>query len=1120
MIKFIEAPDLHCAPEHRDINIANAARIAEAERENAVDFIALPGDLFNSPLIATTKGGLTDVINMVKNWLKICPVVAVEGTPSHDGPGAYAALEECGLILLRPGYVYALVANNGFQKITLSKYYNEIEYGPRRAILFGIPELNTDNILSRLQISAEEANAEAVKQLQNYIERFIAPERAKYPDIPAIGLLHGVVSDTAQEFSDDVVIRSSDIVIKTDVLARANLTRWSLGHIHTPWESKKISAGYAGSWGINWKERGFVPAMNLVEIYDRKISIDEFKHPSTGIRKIESFTTTLSRIPYGTPRREKINRPAGAINPEVAYWLETDDPDARLAADLHPWSRVTRKAAQRETQRITAQQAANVRSLADLFRLIDLSVTPEVLALVEKITEAIPEPPMNPVKVSVDEITVKGCDFWRGRTFTVRPTDWPSMTLLLGDNGDGKSAAAGFLTPYPIIVGKDTKSGRASAIKDFFSGRDSSIEKILTVNSQQHRHLITLKGAHTETCKGECYLWIDGASQLDCGTFDEMFNECERLYGPYQDYLLTTFYVQPLQGKTGSSLMSATMTEIRDLVQAIAGIDREKEKRFALDEVKRLEDALAAIESWLQGAEAFAVDIDALISQREKEKAARTGLAETLKLIENDGKKISDDLSKAREAAAASNEQENLKRMNEARTGKLKTEANELRGIIERQNILADALPEYRARLTSIQVRDEILAANRQLKLDYDTLVLAYNSDLSALRESRKRANDENQEQYRKQQDAYDRTKKIIELNICELESEIKRLNTPCEKCGYLAEDATEAIRLATQAIKESKEKLHGLALPPVPVLVPIPTELEMPLPTQPVYAVAPHVEGTAASVQMLIEQALTASEKGTAALKQKLGGEIEIKMLEAIKYAIDPEAHEVVARLEVEYAKHRDAYTATKSDLVLTEQNISSLSSAILEAQKHQDELRRKRIECASLAIEETNWKYIAAMLQPAKIPALELDLVIDAIDEAATKNIAPYRDGIYSFHTTTQAQGKKAAVDRFDILVHNDETGLDKSFLYFSPGQKAFLNDAYVKALIQQRNDRAHREYSPIISDEADEPIKPERIAEFYEMQTAYYSASAARVVVISHAVNAHMYIQKQISIKECLQ
>ena len=159
-------------------------------------------------------------------------------------------------------------------------------------------------------------------------------------------------------------MRSSDIVIHTEDLLPANIDRWSLGHIHTPWESKIINAGYPGFPGMDsnpWGKRDFVPAMNLIT--DGKVE----------------------RLPYGTPMRKKITDPALAIDPTVAYWLVSDNPNAMLPASVHPWSRVTFDEVRNETRRVTKEQAKDVKKLSDLYKLIDPTVTTDVLDLVDTI---------------------------------------------------------------------------------------------------------------------------------------------------------------------------------------------------------------------------------------------------------------------------------------------------------------------------------------------------------------------------------------------------------------------------------------------------------------------------------------------------------------------------------------------------------------------------------------------------------------------------------------------------------------------------------------------------------------------------------------------------------------
>ncbi|MGD8307525.1 MAG: hypothetical protein PVF17_12785, partial [Ignavibacteria bacterium] len=100
----------------------------------------------------------------------------------------------------------------------------------------------------------------------------------------------------------------------------------------------------------------------------------------------------------------------------------------------------------------------------------------------------------------------------------------------------------------------------------------------------------------------------------------------------------------------------------------------------------------------------------------------------------------------------------------------------------------------------------------------------------------------------------------------------------------------------------------------------------------------------------------------------------------------------------------------------------------------------------------------------------------------------------------------------------IYDAETGKIKSFIEFSPGEKSFFNDVYVKALIKKRNDKYNIFYSPVILDEADSQIQPEKISVFYEIQKDYWKNNC-QVLIVSHTPTSHEYIEKKINMKDVL-
>ena len=160
-----------------------------------------------------------------------------------------------------------------------------------------------------------------------------------------------------------------------------------------------------------WGKRDFVPAMNLI---------------------------TDGKAPALRPMRKKITDPALAIDPTVAYWLVSDNPNAMLPASVHPWSRVTFDEVRNETRRVTKEQAKDVKKLSDLYKLIDPTVTTDVLDLVD----TIPRGPR--VKSRMRSFRCHTCRSRAVRSSAQKTVTFDlakladGVTSLMGDNGIGQ----------------------------------------------------------------------------------------------------------------------------------------------------------------------------------------------------------------------------------------------------------------------------------------------------------------------------------------------------------------------------------------------------------------------------------------------------------------------------------------------------------------------------------------------------------------------------------------------------------------------------------------------------------------------------------------------------------
>ena len=93
-MKYLEIPDFHFSKQWADTALLCAKAVKDAAIKNNVDFIAVPGDFFDAPIFASDKGGMQIAQKIMKSWTDVAPVVAIEGTPSHDAIGCYGLFDE------------------------------------------------------------------------------------------------------------------------------------------------------------------------------------------------------------------------------------------------------------------------------------------------------------------------------------------------------------------------------------------------------------------------------------------------------------------------------------------------------------------------------------------------------------------------------------------------------------------------------------------------------------------------------------------------------------------------------------------------------------------------------------------------------------------------------------------------------------------------------------------------------------------------------------------------------------------------------------------------------------------------------------------------------------------
>ncbi len=533
-----------------------------------------------------------------------------------------------------------------------------------------------------------------------------------------------------------------------------------------------------------------------------------------------------------------------------------------------------------------------------------------------------------------------------------------------------------------------------------------------------------------------------------------------------------------------------------------------------------LKDTIEQKQNWIAGAEANLADETALDDRATAQRVARLKADEVLHRAREEETARVESVKELETKKTANDREIERKRADAETRAGADQSITAIETAIARARASAEELPRLQSLAADMMKRDDAITANRNLKLAYDEKVVAYNKELNELRETVRKRNAEAERVYDEAKRVANTERDDATLKIKQARSVIESINRPCKKCGWLDPDAAREIEENRTVISENELRLATIVEPVAPIPDPAPSKLGRTLPEHPVYETVPEVEGNAADVVARINASIEVSARIQEQEKQVATLRAAVVELDAKTYRIDTEIDGQYETAKAKLDAIRSAVTAATAELATINATIDELD---VQIKKLKDTRNMIDVERAAILLAEddlSDWNYVVTMLAPSKIPALELSLVGDTIDAEATRLIAPIDSGRYSFQTVTQGVGKQGIVDRFDIRVHDATDGSERSFVAHSPGEKAVLNDAYVKALVVIRNNRMHRQYSPIITDEADGPLHPSRVAAYYDIQRNYYSGTDTRVLVISHAPDGHNYIENAIAATDCMK
>jgi len=278
-----------------------------------------------------------------------------------------------------------------------------------------------------------------------------------------------------------------------------------------------------------------------------------------------------------------------------------------------------------------------------------------------------------------------------------------------------------------------------------------------------------------------------------------------------------------LQGKFESGLMTANMVTVRDLVQNIAGINHEAEKRYCLDRVNEIDGATKEEHIRIDTERGTLADIPSLEQNKLASENIRTDLQQKLEIVKSS-------VSVAESAYAQIKSRFDHDKENRDRRTVLGGKIFETQCNIDDKKKSVESLLATAGHVSELQNKlsaDDVLKSAYNAALEERSVVDKRNADAQTEYQKTKTAMSEimaevdrkkaiARELYNANHNHWIQSKHIDEYNKQKIESlnqRIKDLDHPCPNCGYI-DPMTENL---IEATKKQIDEIIIIGIPPEP---------------------------------------------------------------------------------------------------------------------------------------------------------------------------------------------------------------------------------------------------------------------------------------------------------------
>ena len=1082
MARFLVTADIHANKTRLPKVLQFFEKCKTIIKDKKIDYFVIAGDLWNAMVSNSRASGFVDVISQINDITKLCNVIAIYGTSTHEISGSLDCLIPLGVKVVEHN---TIIEENGIRMLCIPE--------PRRS----------NYIKPTAQEITNAMNEDLNKAFDNKAD---------------LVFFHGEVSGSVLQ---NGVSAKSDVQVTQEMFDRCGAKLMLCGHIHNPQVIGK-NIHYVGSPIPCTFAEQHIPSVvafsfnnNRVENFERielgfpqnkLMDIDDLKL----FRKLDkfNFANECVKIRLQLTPEEKIT-----FNPrEEARKLQEATSAAEIVINVQ-----VKKEVSIRTKEIASATTA-VDKLKIYAKVNEIELTDSILGKAKDIEDNLlikyQFPTHSLELLSLDLKGVKGIKNHESINIDFSKYD-DGVIALIGENGAGKTTLIELASPFPKML---TRSG---ALRQYFYLKDS--HRIVTYKDENNRYykFSTYLAAHTDNGLVEYFAEFSDDegntwqkfSGID-GKLDSYKQVVSEIVGDTSVYLRTAFFTKG-KVKGINDIATAGKTERLELFSQLLGIDNLSTMHdMVKTELKGIADKMKSMENI---EERFEEVQSSVKNKKKQEEALQSQLDDIIEELTDIEKEISETKVKQDEY------NKNFAKYGDAIALKSETE-DRIAEITEH----LDKLKEHKVKndyyinhTKQIDEYKEVYSTLKPLEEEYAKVSKKFYEYSNDLVEANKNYN-EAKSRRDIEQNKYDKT----DDRIKSAEDSIVNIEDFCPTCGAKLSAAKKKQLLKAQSYQLSEiESLKQFKE----------TQKNILADAKKAYTESKKVLDKAEKNKQSYQTKFNEIDEKLQSTKayldiNDLSDFVDYVPVSNLESDIQRFSEELERKMEFlknfEGVELKD-YSAILEDLESKRKNnegfrlklsvdIASVQTEIKQLNEQYESMKEQADSMKALSKDYEEYSILEQAFSNSGIQALELEAAAPEIELLTNQILLEGYGDKFSVSIKTLKDSRKKIIDDCEIMVTNHETGWTIPLEELSEGEKVWISQSLYLAFSNIRSSSTGFSFRVRFADEADGALDSEARPKYVNMiKSAHNSGSSRLTVLITHSQEVKDMVSQSIQL-----